>query len=484
MTRPAAVPFLPIALDHAGGGLQEQIVSALRAAIAAGTLPAGARLPSIRDLTAALQVSRTTVSLALEKLVDEELLVARLRSGIFVGARMEPTPVPRRPGPRELAASVHLSERGRTLAAGGFPFGLRRPQAFRLSRPALELFPVRQWNKLLAHRASRITLSQLDYEPESPALKAAVAVLVSATRGFRVEPAQVLLFSGSQRALEFAATCLLNPGDAAWMEDPGYPGATQTLRAAGARVVPRAVDGEGLTLRGRRGPAPRLIYVTPSSQFPLGGAMSLARRFELLAFAGATGACLVEDDYEVEFSAAGAQLPALAALDRAGRVLYVGSFSRTTVPALRLGYLIAPPGLAEKLSAARNALEDPLPSIVQLTLADFISGGHFAQHVRRMRKVYAERRRALVEAVERSRHLRLRAPPDGLHAVALLPAGCDDAAVSEAARARGLEALPLSRFCAAVQLGPALVLGYGTVRPEDAGPAVRKLDAAAAACLR
>jgi GntR family transcriptional regulator / MocR family aminotransferase len=480
LVRAAAVLTLPIALDRSGAaGLQEQIAESLRGALTAGTLLPGARLPSTRELTASLHVSRTTVAFAVQKLVDEGLLVARERSGVFVA------PSERQLSPLASAgatSALRLSSRGEDLASEALLFSSRRPRAFRLSRPALELFPIREWNRLLAKHASRITLSQLDYEAEVPELQAAVAALVSSTRGARIEPGQVLLFSGSQRALQFAATCLLAPGDRAWMEDPGYPGARQALRASGARVVSRPLDGEGISLTGGGARRPRLIYVTPSNQFPLGGAMSLARRRELLAFADGSDACIVEDDYDVEFSTAGAELPSLAALDGAGRVLHVGSFSRTTVPALRIGYLVAPIGVAPALRAARTALEDPLPSLIQRTLAEFIASGQFVRHVRRMRKEYAARRQALVEAVGRSRILRLRSPPSGLHAVVDLPPAIDDVRASEAAAVLGIEAVPLSRFCASVRLPPALVLGTGTVRPQDMADAVRTLAKAVAQC--
>jgi GntR family transcriptional regulator/MocR family aminotransferase len=472
---------LPIVLDRSGAaGLQEQISEGLRNALTARTLPPGARLPSIRELTASLRVSRTTVALAVQKLIDEGLLVARERSGIFV-APSEQQLAPLQ-GARATSA-LRLSARGDGFASEALHFGPRRPRAFRLSRPALELFPLREWNRLLVQRASRVTLAQLDYEAESPDLQSAVAALVSSTRGVRVDARQVLLFSGSQRALQFAATCLLAPGDRAWTEDPGYPGARQALRAAGAQVVGRPLDEQGIRLTGG-GALPRLIYVTPSNQFPLGAVMSLARRRELLAFADESDACIVEDDYDVEFSAAGAQLPALAALDRAGRVVHVGSFSRTTVPALRLGYLVAPIGVAPALRAARAGLEDPLPSLIQSTLAAFIASGGFARHVRRMRKEYSARRQALVEAVRRSRTLWLRGPPAGLHAVVSLPPGLDDVRASEEAAALGIEAVPLSRFCVSVRLPPALVLGYGTVRREDMAEAVRTLARAVAQSRR
>src|SRR5262249_13021379 len=251
-------------------------------------------------------------------------------------------------------------------------------------------------------------------------LRAAIATLVSTARGMRVDAEQVFIFGGGQRALEFAAAAFLDAGDHAWMEDPGYSGARTLLRAAGATVAAMPVDDEGLVVGSGQA---RLVYVTPSCQFPLGVTMSLARRRALLRWATKAGACILEDDYDCDFRYGGPALPSLQALDP-GRVLYAGSFSRTMFPALRLGYLVVPAALADSLRAVRAALEDFLPSVTQLALADFIVDGHYARHVRRMRVLYRERRDALVAAARAAGRGRLRLRPvgAGLHAVPdLLP---------------------------------------------------------------
>ena len=483
MARPATLHSLLVSLDRdASGTLQQQLCDGLRRAISGGSLAPGTRLPSTRLLTSTLRVSRTTVALAVQQLVDEGFLVARARSGTFVA----PDAVPGRPATtpaRTGRSALRLSRRAAELALRAQTFhGLQpRPRAFRLSRPALDLFPVREWNRLLAKRAGRLTVAQLDYDQESPHLRAAIAALVSASRGMQVQADQVLLFAGSQRALEFATRCTLERGEAAWMEEPGYPGARQVLLSAGAKVASVPVDAEGLVVRRgeMKAPRARLVYTTPSNQFPLGVAMSMARRRELLRWADAADACILEDDYDVEFSAEGAALPSLHAMDGGARVFYVNSFSRTLFPAIRLGYLIAPASLADELRAVRATLEEQLPSLVQLALADFIAEGHYARHVRRMQVAYRARREALIEAVGAAGQLRLRGRPQGLHAVVELPEGADPERVSAAAALRRIEALPIGHFRAgARRSAPALVLGFGAVRPDEMAAAVRALAAA------
>ena len=474
----AAIHSLLVPLDRgAGASLQEQLCEGVRRAISAGRLAPGGRLPSARELTSALKVSRTTVSLALEQLIAEGWLVARARSGTFVSERPLPD-LPKAATGAPRSSPLHLSRAASQLVEKAQSAPGLRPRAFRLSRPALDLFPMRVWNRLLAKRAARLSVQQLDYDQDSPRLRQAVAGLVSASRGMSVDPEQVLLFAGSQRAVAFAAATLLERGQAAWMEDPGYAMARQVLVSAGATVADVPVDGEGLVVSEglRLAPEARLAFVTPSNQFPLGVVMSLERRHALLRWADTANACVVEDDYDVEFSEAGARLPALHALDASGRVLYAASFSRTMFPALRLGYLIAPPPLAPRLRAARAALEEQLPSLEQLALADFIADGHFARHVRRMRLAYRARREALLEAARSAGLPAIHA--EGLHAVAGLPPGCSAAEVAAAAARRHIEVLPLSDFCARASPPEALLLGFGAVRPEEMRDAVRELGAA------
>jgi GntR family transcriptional regulator/MocR family aminotransferase len=266
------------------------------------------------------------------------------------------------------------------------------------------------------------------------------------------------------------------------MEEPGYPGARSALLGAGARIVPVPVDAEGLAVEaGARGA--RLAYVTPSHQYPLGVPMSLRRRLALLRWASRAGAWVIEDDYDSEFRYRARPVPCLHGLDVDGRVIYVGSFSKTLFPALRLGFLIVPPDLQEGLVAARAAADQHPPVLDQAVLADFIGEGHFARHLRRMRMAYRERLEALTDAAARYCRgaLRLRPTRTGLHAIADLE-GADAGRVSREAAARGVEATPLSAYYAGRgRRANALVLGFAAVRPEAARRGMERLAAAIAA---
>jgi GntR family transcriptional regulator/MocR family aminotransferase len=482
--RVATIASLFLSLDRGSAGfLQQQISDGLRQAIGSGALGPGARLPSTRALATELSVSRTTVVAALLQLIEEGYLTSRERSGIFVADELPSGAVARAERRAEPARASHvrLSRRIEELASAAPPDRTeRRPRAFRLSRPALDSFPVREWSRILSRRAARVSPAQLDYGTESPELRAVIAELVSSGRGLRAHADQVLLFGGGQRALEFAAAAALDPGEPAWMEDPGYPGARAALRAAGAAVTDVPVDGEGMRVADGEAAAAdaRLVYVTPACQFPLGVTMSLERRQGLLAWAERAGAVIVEDDYDAEFRHTGAPVAPLAGVDRSGRVLYLGSFSRTMFPALRIGFLVVPPALTSRLRAARSAIEEHVPALSQLALADFIAEGHFARHLRRMRVLYRARREALLAAAHSSGRVQVRPTESGLHVIADLPAGVDAEAVSRAAARRGVEAVPLSRFQAGGQAPAALVLGFGSVDPRTARAAMDDLAAA------
>jgi GntR family transcriptional regulator/MocR family aminotransferase len=480
-----ALASLWIAIDRrAAVSLQDQVADGIRAAIAGGTIATGTRLPGSRVLASELAVSRTTVVAALLQLAAEGVLVARERSGFFAGA--PPRAAIRAPTVAG-DASLAPSRRGAAMAVGAPATTGPRPLAFRLARSALDAFPVRLWSRILSRRAGRVSIGQLDYGPEWPPLQAAVAGLLGSARGLAVAPEQVLLFAGSQRALDFVAATMLDPGDVVAVEDPGYPGARQALRGAGAVIVDVAVDGEGLDVAAaaRLVPAPRLVYTTPACQYPTGVALSAPRRAALVAWASGAGACIVEDDYDAEARLGGPPPPPLGAL-APGRVLHVGSFSRTMFPSLRIGYLVVPDHLVDRLRAARAALEEPLPSLFQIALADFIEDGHYARHLRRLAGHHRARRDALLAATTAA-GIAIRPGSTGLHLVADL-GRLDATAVSVAAAGRGVEAVPLARFATSAPAPSALVLGFGAVPPERMKAPVaelaRALDDARAAAGR
>jgi GntR family transcriptional regulator/MocR family aminotransferase len=489
---PAKSPF--VRLDpHASDTLQAQIYGAVRRAILDGTLQPGAALVSSRALATDLGVSRTTTLLAFEQLTAEGYLTAQRGSGTFVARELpddlshvrlvRPVATPRHPPLSRLAAAL----------AAIPPAGRRvdpTPRPFRLGVPALELFPVRVWTQLASRRWRAATLRQLDYGDTMGlrALREAIADYVRRARGTSCSAEDVVVVAGAQRGLELMCRLLLDPDDVACMEDPGYPGARSALVAAGARIAPARVDRDGLDVRVIEETMRdvRLVYVTPSHQFPLGVPMSLARRLALLRWASAARAWIVEDDYDSEFRYGARPIPCLHGLDVDGRVIYVGSFSKTLFPALRLGFVVVPPDLRETVRAERRVGEYHPPTFDQAVLADFMTGGHFDRHVRRMRAVYQERVEALSAAAKRcgAGLLHLRAVQTGLHAVCDLERG-EDVAVAREAATRGVEVMPLSSYA----LGRSkptngLVLGFASSRPDALVQGMESLAAAIEAVVR
>jgi GntR family transcriptional regulator/MocR family aminotransferase len=464
---------LPLFLERGGGTLQQQIYRGIRRCIVDGLVDANYRLPSTRMLAADLGVSRTTALLALEQLSAEGYVVARRGSGVYIAPRLPEGRAPLPESEHAIAPSrmsrPPFSRRGALLAAT-LPPDRRKSStpaaAFRLGTPALDLFPRRIWAQLTRAALRGHAGARLDYSPLAglPELRSAIAELVQ-SRGTRCAAEQVHVVAGAQRGLDLLAHMLLDPGDDAWIEDPGYPGARAALVAAGARIVPMPVDEDGMCVEGGA-IAARLAYVTPSCQFPLGVAMSLARRKQLLQWARRARAWIVEDDYDCDIRYEARPLPCLHSLDPDGRVIYLGTFSKSVFPALRLGFLVVPRELAAGFITARLATDLHPPVLEQRVLAAFIVEGHFERHVRRMQSAYAERLDALRRAIERSGlPLTLRDVQAGMHAV-LDVEGVDAARLHEAAAAHGIESMPLAAYYSRPGRRPnALLLGFGAVPP-------------------
>jgi GntR family transcriptional regulator/MocR family aminotransferase len=473
--------------------LQKQVYDGVRQAILQGVLTPGSRLVSSRTLSRELGISRTTAVLALEQLIAEGYLTTSRGSGTFV-TRELPDDLPRNHlFRRDNTRHPPLSRRGQALAAIP-PAAIRvggPPRAFRLGVPALDLFPVNIWAQIVNQRLRSITLSQLDYgDPRGfPDLRQAIADHVQTSRGTQCSPDQIFIVAGAQRGLELIFRLLLDPGDSAWMEDPGYTAARSALVEAGARILPLRVDEHGADVRMivRHRGSVRLAYVTPSHQFPLGIPMTLPRRLALLQWARDAGAWIVEDDYDSEFRYDTRAIPCLHGLDTDGRVIYVGSFSKTLFPALRLGWLIAPPDLLESLRAARRAADLHPPILDQAVLANFIAEGHYDRHLRRMRAAYRERLEAMSESANRycGGALRLRSVHTGLHALADLTE-VDAEPVFHEAAARGIEVMPLDTyFMGTAKTKNSLLLGFASMRPEALRRGMQALaDAIAAARKR
>jgi GntR family transcriptional regulator/MocR family aminotransferase len=315
----------------------------------------------------------------------------------------------------------------------------------------------------------------LGYRP----LREAVADYLNTSRGVHCSPEQVLIISGVQEALDRAAHLLLDPGEPVWMEDPGYPGAAVVFRSVGAKICAVPVDAEGLDLeQGRRrwGRA-RLVYVTPAHQYPLGVTMSLRRRLELLEWARRAGTCVFEDDYDSEYRYSGRPVPALQGLDRAGVVLFAGSFSAVLFPSLRLGYLVVPSDLVDTFAAAESVSTHHPPLMEQAVLCDFIREGHFARHVRRMRELYAERRAVLLDCARRRLAGMLEIPgvDAGMQTVGWLRRGINAERVAPAAARLGVEVVPLSRYALGRRRMNGVILGFAAVEPREIRRGVEQL---------
>ena len=470
--------------------LYKQLYGRLRGAILTGRLPRGAHLPSTRALASELGVSRTTTALAYEQLLMEGYLESRVGHGTSVSQQLPESLIddpraqtrnpasetgqrtPSRPVMRdtELDAIPHLE---RIEGSGS--------RAFIAGQPPLDLFPYALWARLLARRARQSLPAHAGYQPPAgyAPLREAIASHIAITRGVRCTADQVIITSGTQGALNLVTRMLLAPGDAAWIEDPGYFGARGAVLAAGGRLVPVPVDAAGIDVAaGReRDSEARLAFVTPSHQFPTGVSMSLGRRLALLDWASEAGAWVVEDDYDSEYRYGGRPLEALQGLDQAGRVLYVGSFSKVLFPSLRLGYLVAPPTVVASLLRTRRFMDVHPPILEQMALADFLHEGHYVRHLRRMRQQIQRRRDCLYR--ELRSHLggllEVSLPEAGLELVGWLPRDKDDQRAVALAEAAGIIVVALSKHYLAPPSRGGLLMGFAGIDEEEIRRGVKVL---------
>jgi len=444
--------------------LSRQLAAALRRAVAEGGFSAGARLPSTRALSGSLGLARSTIVAVFEQLAAEGYIEARPGSGYFVPAPSAPAGPPAA-AHESPAAPRPLSRHGEKLRDVPLPWRTT-PRPFESGHADIDPRLIATW-KHLASRAlsgrSRLSWGYGDPQGE-PALRHAIAEYLAAARGVRCRAEQIVVTSGTQQGLSLAARLLLDAGDPAWVEDPCYRSAFDILRAAEARIVPVRVDEQGLDIAAAppNEPAPRLVYTTPSRQYPLGMAMKLPRRMALLAWTEAAGAWIVEDDYESEFQHPSRMLPALQGLDRAGRVIYLGTFSKLLFPSVRLGYAVLPEDLVQPFAAARHLADRQSPALLQTIMTDFILDGHFARHLKRMRAVYAERQEFLADRLAHRLGDLVHVEPRecGMYLTAWLRRHNDDRAVADALAATGVIAVPLSTLTLARPRPPGLVLGY------------------------
>ena len=480
--RPTQPLWNVLALDRTSAtSLQDQIVAFFRDAVLRGAMKPGARLPSSRQLAADLGVARITAVEAFDRLSAEGYFVTRRGVGLFVANTVTDaylSGLPTRPRhARTPAATTPAPAKTRSLDT---PSADTLPLATGV--PALEEFPWRDWARISARVFRDRPAAALAYgDPQGlPELRSAIADYLGAARGIVCDPDQIVVVSGSQQGIDLTARVVASPGDAAWFEDPGYGAARAALAAARLKVALVPADRDGIDVaRGiADAPTARLAMVTPSYHYPLGGTLSLPRRRALLAWAHATGAWILEDDYYGEYRFAGRpQLP-LYALDRHARVLYLGTFSKMLAPGLRIGFVVAPRPLVQRLTEMKMATDRYTPGLMQLVLARFISEGRLAAHVRRMRTLYRERRAALLDAL--ATHARdvldIGEPPDaGLHVAVRLTGPVDDVAVRRNLRKLGVSAAPLSTYYASTPKVRGFVLGFANTPAGAADALIREV---------
>ena len=443
--------------------LHRELYEALRRALLDGTLSAGDRLPSSRELTQDLKLSRNTVVAALSQLSVEGYLTSHIGSGTFVSESV-PKSAARRHSRRE-SQGTSLSRRGQALSTT-FCARQLEVQPFTPGIADFNAFPVALWQRL-QNKHWRMTYPEmLDYNDSGGygPLRRAVADYLRVFRSVPLDVEQVIITSGTQQSMELCAQMLADHDDTVWLEDPAYWGAVKAFMATGVKCHPVAVDQQGIAPKALdEATPPRLIYVTPSHQYPTGAVMSLARRHQLLSIARRHKAWILEDDYDSEFRFSGPPISSLAGLDTDERVLYMGSFSKVLYPGLKLAYLVVPKGLAASFKRAHYDLNRPGQMPLQAALAEFIEMGHFTSSLRRARQSYAERRTCLLAALQPclGEHARITGAEQGLHLCLRLPEVVDDENLVERIARLGLTVRALSAYCLQRKDAKGLVIGYG-----------------------
>ena len=484
---PKATSPFPFALPPRarGASATRWLYESLRAAILEGRLGLGSRIPTTRELSRQYELSRGTVVTAFENLKAEGYVNATVGSGTYVACVLPESLLvaPRALKGRESKRTAahpprRLSAAARRLSPlASYPDG--PAPAFRVGQPALDRFPTTLWAQVASRRLRMASVKMLlgcgamGYEP----LREAIAGYLVASRGVNCSPDQVAIVSGTLEALGLAARLLLDPGDRVAMESPGYTGARVALEAAGATLVPVPVDDGGLVVDAKRMKDARLVYVTPAHQFPMGMSMCVTRRLALLDWACSSGATIFEDDYDSEYRYCGPPMPALQGLDRRGQVIFSGSFSKVLFPSLRLGYVVLPSDLVDPFAAIISVTTRHAPLLDQAVLADFITGGHYGRHIRRMRELYAERQSVLISSAkdELPGLLDVCSIEAGMQTVGWLPVGVDGARVAALAAKRGVEVKAVAPRERGRAVRHVLQLGFAAVDAREIRRGVRVL---------
>ena len=458
--------------------LSRQIYMQVRSAVLSGALSAGTRVPSSRAMASRLGVARASVVAAYEQLLAEGYVEGRHGSGTFISDDVAGLATRRR-APRAIRRAVPTTAKAFPDFERSAVQGEARP--FNTGRTLVDARTAETW-RTLTHRVVR-QLGPDDLGYADPAglieLRTNICHYLRAARAVQCEPEQIVITAGTQQAIDIAIRVLLSPGDEVWVEDPGYPLTHAQLLLAKVRPHAIPVDEEGLIVDAgrRRAPRAKTVFVTPSHQFPIGVAMSMARRLELLSWARQSGAFIVEDDYTSEFRYSGPPLASLQGLDRSELVIYVGTLNKALFPGLRIGYAVVPRALLRAFVGARYLIDRQPATLQQAVVSEFMQQGHFAAHIRRMRQLYREQRDALAETLTRRAGDRLDAalPDQGMHLVAYLRDGSSDVAIEEAARRAGILVRAISRFYRAARPRPGLMLGFSGFPRQLIVPAAARL---------
>jgi GntR family transcriptional regulator / MocR family aminotransferase len=460
--------------------LSRQIYLWFRQVILQRVMNSAEQLPSSRELAEQLHVSRTVVVLAYEQLLAEGFVVGRAGSGTYVADVLAAGRTSRRAS----RIKVRLSRYGRAAGAAAkanFPVK-QAPRArydFAYGRSDIEVFPFEMWRRMLLRHARKASVRTLDYGPTggSTALREAISVHLRRSRAVLCDPSQVIIVSGSQQALDLVARVLIDRGDRIAVEDPCYQGTREVLRASGARILAVAVDRDGLN-PGKLPDGTRMVFVTPSHQFPTGAILSLPRRLNLIDWARRMDALVVEDDYDGEYRYEDQSLQSLQGLDAQGRVIYIGTFSRTVFSSLRIGYLIVPKPLISVFTSAKWLCDRHTATLEQETLAEFITSGLYERHLRRVRRRNAARREALRDAIDQYLGERVEVTGFGAGAhVALWPAArVSETEVIAAAAKIGVAVYGISPYFLSTTPRKGFMLGYSRMKESDIREGVRRLS--------
>lgn len=460
--------------------MHRQIYGALRRYVLDGQIQPNTLLPSTRSLAEDLRVGRNTVIAAYDQLLAEGFIEARAGSGTWVAPiqqnRVATTP---RPNP---GAAARLSRRGQTIVDGPQPPRNAGVINFHPGVPETESFPFSIWSSLLVRNARSRDESLLGYLSFAghPGLRRSIASNISLSRGINCTADQVIIVTGAQAALDLVSRVLMDEGDHVWMEEPGYLGAKSAFLASGAKLAPLKVDRRGWYLADPALPPPRLIYVTPSCQWPFGTTMRIEERLQLLDIAERNGAWVIEDDYDGEYRFRGRPVPALRGLDHSDRVVYIGSFGKTLIPALRIGYLIVPRELSTSFDKAVSITGQFAPLILQATVDDFIRQGYFATHLKRMRRLYARRQANFVRLCREhlGAWITIEENDSGMQLLAAFKRPLNDSEVVAAAVKEGLDVQGISINYHSTTPEHGLLLGYAAMDERQILRAILALRAA------